>query len=189
MDGERVGRRPLHRQGRIVGRQGMRRLPTGGAPRPTGGNPAYPDRVPAGTAPVPITLILSIASLHCGGVTDYLSDMTDTLAAARTIEAPDLGRLAPSWLEAIECMRVLPNTGDNIVGELLRDTGTFYEWNYYPDGDVYDPASHAQYCYHAHPQELRSGKQGHFHTFMRGTRHACRNATRDGGRSGAARCA
>jgi hypothetical protein len=106
--------------------------------------------------------------------------MTETLApavaAARTIDPLDLGRLSQARLEAmrdagrdaLDCMRVLANTGDNIVGELLRDAGTFYEWNHYPDGDVYDPASHGQYYYHAHPQELRSGEHGHFHTFLRG---------------------
>jgi len=97
-------------------------------------------------------------------------------AAARTVAAPALSRLGRDRLEAmrraaaevVECCRVLGNTGDNIVGELLRDAGTFYEWNHYPEGDVYDPASCAQYYYHAHPQELRSGEHGHFHTFLRG---------------------
>jgi hypothetical protein len=100
----------------------------------------------------------------------------DALAAARIVPPPDLRRLPRARLEtmreagaeALECMRVLANTGGNLVGELLRGVDTFYEWNHYPDGDVYDPASHGQYYYHAHPQELRSGEHGHFHTFMRG---------------------
>lgn len=66
-----------------------------------------------------------------------------------------------------ECHRVLSKTGDNIVGELLRNQGTFYEWMHYPKGDVYDRGSHAQYYYHAHPANLRSGEHGHFHTFLR----------------------
>ena len=37
----------------------------------------------------------------------------------------------------------------------------------YPTGDVYDHESHAQFYYNAHPQELRGGEQGHFHTFLR----------------------
>jgi hypothetical protein len=37
----------------------------------------------------------------------------------------------------------------------------------YPTGDVYDHESHAQFYYHAHPQELRGGQHGHFHTFLR----------------------
>ncbi len=69
--------------------------------------------------------------------------------------------------DAVECHRALAQTGDNIVGDLLRDVETFYEWNHYPDGDVYDPNSHGQYYYHTHPQELRGGEHGHFHVFMR----------------------
>ena len=69
--------------------------------------------------------------------------------------------------KVLESARVLENTGDNIVGELLNDSATFYEWNHYPDGDVFDPRSNAQYYYHAHPKDERPGEHGHFHTFMR----------------------
>ncbi len=69
--------------------------------------------------------------------------------------------------EILECYRVLRKTGDNVVGEVLRDQGKFYEWNHYPNGDVYDSETHAQYFYHAHPTELRGGEHGHFHTFLR----------------------
>ena len=68
---------------------------------------------------------------------------------------------------ALECLRVLALTDDNIVGELIKNEETFYEWNHYPDGDVYDPVSHSQYYYHAHLPEERSGEHGHFHTFLR----------------------
>ncbi len=67
----------------------------------------------------------------------------------------------------VNCQRVLSNTDDNIVGELIKNAGTFYEWQHYPDGDVYDGKTHAQYYYHAHPKEERSGEHGHFHTFLR----------------------
>ena len=66
-----------------------------------------------------------------------------------------------------ECYRILANTNDNIVGELLKGEETFYEWNHYPDGDVYDSNTHSQYYYHAHPAEERPGEHGHFHTFIR----------------------
>jgi len=69
--------------------------------------------------------------------------------------------------EARNCMRVLAKSGGNLVGELLRDTVTFYEWDHYPKGDVYDRATHAQYYYHAHPEVERPGEHGHFHTFLR----------------------
>lgn len=70
--------------------------------------------------------------------------------------------------EVIEVHRVLAKTGDNVVGELLRDQGTFYEWDHYPKGDVYDQESHSQYYYHAHPEDQRfPDEHGHFHTFLR----------------------
>lgn len=64
---------------------------------------------------------------------------------------------------ALECERVLAKTGHNLVGELLKGQGTFYQLNHYPDGDVYDHETHSQYYYHAH----RTGEHGHFHTFLR----------------------
>jgi hypothetical protein len=87
----------------------------------------------------------------------------------------DFGALPGSELRAmqaagekvLESVRVLDNTNDNIVGELLRDSDTFYEWNHYPEGDVYDPRSHSQYYFHAHPKDQRTGEHGHFHIFMR----------------------
>ncbi len=91
------------------------------------------------------------------------------------IAAGDLAGLGRAGLEGmaaaadeiLNCERVLSKSGDNIVGELLRDHGTFYEWDHYPKGDVYDAQTHAQYFYHAHPQTQRSGEHGHFHTFLR----------------------
>lgn len=68
----------------------------------------------------------------------------------------------------LECLRVLAKTGDNVVGELLRGCGTFVEWDHYPENDVYDPETHAQYYYHAHPPEDRGFEEhGHFHLFLR----------------------
>ncbi len=69
--------------------------------------------------------------------------------------------------EVIDCHRVLAKTGDNIVGELIKGDETFYEWDHYPKGDVFDHETHSQFYYHAHPQEVRAGEHGHFHTFVR----------------------
>ncbi len=69
--------------------------------------------------------------------------------------------------EINEWYRVLQKTGDNIVGELLKNQGTFYEWKHYPKGDIYDNATHSQYFYHAHAKGSRRGEHGHFHTFLR----------------------
>ena len=84
-----------------------------------------------------------------------------------TVPASRLHDMAAAGTEVVECHRVLAKTGGNIVGELLRGVDTFYEWDHYPVGDVYDHESHAQFYYHAHPQDLRGHEHGHFHTFMR----------------------
>jgi len=79
----------------------------------------------------------------------------------------ELERMAAAGREALDCQRVLAKTGDSVVSEALRGSQGFYEWQHYPEGDVYDPASHAQYYYHAHPAGERAGEHGHFHTFLR----------------------
>lgn len=56
-------------------------------------------------------------------------------------------------------------TYGNVVREVLRDQGTFYELEHYPKGDVHDSDSHSQYFYHAH--RGIDGENGHFHTFLR----------------------
>ena len=80
----------------------------------------------------------------------------------------ELTSMAEAGRELLEIHRVLTKTGDNVVGEILRDQGTFYEWDHFPPGDVYDRETHAQYYYHAHPPDQRfEGEHGHFHTFIR----------------------
>lgn len=69
--------------------------------------------------------------------------------------------------EVREIERVLGRTGDNVVSEVLRGHETFYEWDHYPKGDVYDGQSCSQYFYHAHPGGFRDMEHGHFHTFVR----------------------
>lgn len=74
-----------------------------------------------------------------------------------------LEAMAAAGEEVVECMRVLAKTGDNVVSEMLRGQGTYYEWDHYPADDIVDPETHSQYFYHAH----RPGEHGHFHTFLR----------------------
>jgi hypothetical protein len=69
--------------------------------------------------------------------------------------------------DVLEVFRVLTRTDDNVVGEVLRHQGTFFEWDHYPKGDVYDRKSHSQYFYHAHTIGGRDPEHGHFHTFVR----------------------
>lgn len=74
-----------------------------------------------------------------------------------------LTRMHAAGLEVRECHRVLGKGGLNIVGEVLKGQGTFYQLNHYPKGDVFDRDTQSQYYYHAH----RDGEHGHFHTFLR----------------------
>jgi hypothetical protein len=73
--------------------------------------------------------------------------------------------MAEAGTKIIECYRVLRKGGLNIVGEVLRDQGTFYELEHYPKDDVFDEETHCQYYYHAHRTE--SDEHGHFHLFIR----------------------
>ncbi|MGY8993982.1 MAG: DUF6969 family protein, partial [Rhodospirillales bacterium] len=59
---------------------------------------------------------------------------------------------------------VLNRTSDNVVGEILRHQGTFFEWDHYPKGDAFDRETHSQYFYHAHPSPMSDMEHGHFHT-------------------------
>ena len=67
--------------------------------------------------------------------------------------------------EVLECRRVLDKADLDLVSEVLRGQGTFYELEHYPPDDVFDRDTHAQYYYHAH--RGMSGEHGHFHTFLR----------------------
>jgi hypothetical protein len=79
-----------------------------------------------------------------------------------------LRKMSEAGQEVLNVFRVLAKTGDNVVGELLRGQGTFYEWDHYPPGDIYDSETHSQYYYHAHAADNRfEGEHGHFHTFLR----------------------
>ena len=81
----------------------------------------------------------------------------------RGLPAAELEAMAAAGERVLECHRVLAKSGSNVVAEVLRGQGTFYEFDHYPAGDVYDPESHSQYYYHSH----REGEHGHFHTFLR----------------------
>lgn len=64
-----------------------------------------------------------------------------------------------------EAYRLLKKAEENVVGQVLSNQGTFFEYDHYPKGDVYDRETCSQYYYHAHRED--SGEHGHFHTFLR----------------------
>ena len=71
----------------------------------------------------------------------------------------------------LQAEQQLLDQGSSVVGEILKDSPDFYQWDHYPNGDVYDWDTHAQYYYHAHPPDKRDNQwadeHGHFHTFLR----------------------
>jgi hypothetical protein len=95
-----------------------------------------------------------------------LPELAIALPKAEQLTAAERQSLLTAAQEVRRCQRALAKAGLNVVGELLKGHDGFYEMNHYPDGDVYDRDSHAQYYYHAH----REGgmEHGHFHTFIRG---------------------
>ena len=84
------------------------------------------------------------------------------------LDRAELEAMAAAGAEILDCRRVLACGGDTILADVLRGADGLREWAHYPAGDVYDPLSHAQYFYHAHPPgERMAGEHGHFHTFLR----------------------
>jgi uncharacterized protein DUF6969 len=84
------------------------------------------------------------------------------------LDRAELEAMAAAGAEVLECRRVLAKSGDSVLSEVLRGAAELGDWTHHPAGDVYDPVSHAQYFYHAHPAGQRpAGEHGHFHSFLR----------------------
>jgi Domain of unknown function (DUF6969) len=67
-----------------------------------------------------------------------------------------------------KCRAELAQRGSNVVREAIAPAATIAAWRHYPEGEVYDPASHAQYFYHRHSAGRQAqGEHGHFHLFLR----------------------
>jgi hypothetical protein len=66
-----------------------------------------------------------------------------------------------------DCRRNLAARNTDLVGEVMGSS-TICAWRHYPDGEVFDATSHAQYFFHAHaPDSQPPSERGHFHTFLR----------------------
>lgn len=65
------------------------------------------------------------------------------------------------------CDATLAKAGLTVLTELFAGVSDITAWDHYPPGDVFDPASNAQWFYHCHPAEEGSSEHGHFHCFMR----------------------
>jgi len=86
-------------------------------------------------------------------------------SALSELDHEQLLKMVKAGTEVEDCQRVLSKASANIVGQCLANQGTFYEFDHYPSGDVYDGETHSQYYYHSHRPE--GGEHGHFHTFLR----------------------
>lgn len=86
-----------------------------------------------------------------------------------------------------DCRAALAARGSNILREVAGAGGqagsdaapdtapesAIVDWRHYPEGEVYDPATHVQYFFHRHPVAAAAGaagqpEHGHFHLFLRG---------------------
>ncbi len=67
------------------------------------------------------------------------------------------------------CQTVLAKGGQSVLTETLRDAPDLAVWTHYPENDVFDPATGAQWYYHSHPAEDpdQTIEHGHFHCFVR----------------------
>jgi hypothetical protein len=71
-----------------------------------------------------------------------------------------------------ECRAALAARGSTVIREVTADIA-IDDWRHYPESEVYDPSSHAQYFYHRHPEPAKKRpaepeEHGHFHLFLRG---------------------
>jgi hypothetical protein len=66
-----------------------------------------------------------------------------------------------------ECRRTLAARGSSVVREAVGRAARIEDWRHYPEGDGYDPVSHAQYFFHRHPTPDEPAEYGHFHLFLR----------------------
>ncbi len=65
------------------------------------------------------------------------------------------------------CQKILAKGGASVLTETLRGIERPESWTKYPIGEVFDPASGAQWFYHSHSPSTEADEHGHFHTFLR----------------------
>ncbi len=65
------------------------------------------------------------------------------------------------------CQQVLAKGGQTVLTEVLRDADSVVNWQHYPEPDVFDPATGAQWFYHCHDTGAGAEEHGHFHCFVR----------------------
>ena len=75
--------------------------------------------------------------------------------------------MALAGAELTTAERAFARQNTSVVARLLRDEDTFFEWDHFPAGEIYDSVSGAQYFYHAHGEApKRVGEDQQFHNLM-----------------------
>ncbi|MCB1110156.1 MAG: hypothetical protein KDK64_04190 [Chlamydiia bacterium] len=75
----------------------------------------------------------------------------------------ELKKMLQAGEEILAWNALLAKTGSDVVNEVLKGQGMFWEMDHYPIQDTFDQETFSQYYYHAH----RGGEHGHFHLFLR----------------------
>jgi hypothetical protein len=84
------------------------------------------------------------------------------------VSPAEIARLQAAATVLLDCRRAFAAERGGILGTIAAGVEAFTDWQHYPVGEIYDPQSHAQYFYHAHPARQRpAAEHGHFHTFLR----------------------
>lgn len=68
--------------------------------------------------------------------------------------------------EMAYCEAILAKSGTSVLRKTLPSDG-LVTWKHYPESDIYDTASGAQWYYHCHDDSDELGEHGHFHCFVR----------------------
>lgn len=83
------------------------------------------------------------------------------------VSRAEIEQMASAAAMIRECRGELAR-GVGLIAEVTAGAAATCDWRHYPDGEVYDPQSHAQYFFHAHPRKGPPAPEcGHFHTFLR----------------------
>lgn len=104
-----------------------------------------------------------------GNTAELIRSMSDFARLSRAA----LEAMAASGRALVACRRALADLQSSPLEEALQGSASACAWRHYPEGDGYDPVSHAQYFFHAHPPGARrlleggGDEHGHFHTFLR----------------------
>lgn len=72
--------------------------------------------------------------------------------------------------EAAYCERILAKSGLTVLTATLPRDAVPTHWTHYPERDIYDADTGAQWYYHSHAGEASGdaqGEHGHFHCFVR----------------------